>query len=272
MKYAVYLMLSFALVCVGTNQGMAQSVAINTDGSVADASAILDVKSTIKGVLVPRMTAAQRTAIIAPVAGLLVYQADVTAGFYFYNGAAWISLNATTDASMLTAGTLPAGRLPALTGDVTTSAGSTATNIAANAVTSAKISDGTIVNADIANTSIGVGKVNATGTANNTTFLRGDGSWQVPPVNQTATIRYYIAVQGIFPSNTNLGGNEFCLGSIQAVAGNIPGGGQWLPCDGRLINIASNTALFAIIGTIYGGNGSTNFALPNLTGRVIVGQ
>ncbi len=248
----------------------AQSVAINTDGTAAATSAILDVRSTTQGMLIPRMNATQRGLIASPATGLLVYQTDAPAGFYFFNGVAWISLNATTDASTLTTGTLPAGRMPALTGDVTTSAGSTATTIANDAVTSAKIANLTIVNADIANTTIGVGKVNATGTANSTTFLRGDGSWQVP--TQTAAIRYYIAVQGIFPSNTNLGGGEFCLGSIQAVAGNIPGGGAWLPCDGRLLNIASNSALFAIIGTIYGGNGSTNFALPNLTGSVIVGQ
>lgn len=37
-----------------------------------------------------------------------------------------------------------------------------------------------------------------------------------------------------------------------------------LPADGRLLTIASNTALFFLLGTTYGGNGSTNFALPDL--------
>lgn len=42
--------------------------------------------------------------------------------------------------------------------------------------------------------------------------------------------------------------------------------------DGRLLSIASNDALFALLGTTYGGNGTTTFALPNLSGRVPIGR
>lgn len=73
----------------------AQSVAINTDGTAAATSALLDVKSTTQGILIPRMTAALRTAIATPATGLMVYQTDAPAGFYFYNGTAWTSLNGT---------------------------------------------------------------------------------------------------------------------------------------------------------------------------------
>ena len=45
----------------------------------------------------------------------------------------------------------------------------------------------------------------------------------------------------------------------------------WLPCDGRLLPISQNTALFSLLGTTYGGNGQTNFALPNLNGRTPMG-
>src|SRR5262249_45726857 len=45
---------------------------------------------------------------------------------------------------------------------------------------------------------------------------------------------------------------------------------NWLPCDGRLLSIPQNTALFSILGTAYGGNGTTNFALPDLRGAVEV--
>ena len=69
-------------------------VAITTDGTTADNSAMLDIKSTSKGILVPRMTAAQRTAIATPANGLLIYQTDGTAGFYFYNGNAWAPISA----------------------------------------------------------------------------------------------------------------------------------------------------------------------------------
>jgi Chaperone of endosialidase len=70
-----------------------QGVAINTDGSTADNSAMLEIKSTNKGILIPRMTSTQRTAIVTPATGLLIYQTDGTAGFYFYNGSSWAPLS-----------------------------------------------------------------------------------------------------------------------------------------------------------------------------------
>jgi hypothetical protein len=73
------------LVLVALN-GYSQSVGVNTDGSSPDVSALLDVKSTAKGVLVPRMTQAQRNAIATPATGLLIYQTDGTDGFYVNKG------------------------------------------------------------------------------------------------------------------------------------------------------------------------------------------
>jgi len=58
--------------------------------STPDASAKLDVFSTTKGFLPPRMTASQRGNITSPAAGLMVYQTDGTTGLYYYNGSAWI--------------------------------------------------------------------------------------------------------------------------------------------------------------------------------------
>jgi microcystin-dependent protein len=46
----------------------------------------------------------------------------------------------------------------------------------------------------------------------------------------------------------------------------------WAQCDGQIISIAQNTALFSLLGTTYGGNGTVNFALPDLRGRVTIGQ
>ncbi|KQW46370.1 MULTISPECIES: phage tail protein [unclassified Roseateles] len=45
----------------------------------------------------------------------------------------------------------------------------------------------------------------------------------------------------------------------------------WASCDGQLLPIAQNTALFALLGTTYGGNGKTNFALPDLRGSFAMG-
>jgi microcystin-dependent protein len=47
---------------------------------------------------------------------------------------------------------------------------------------------------------------------------------------------------------------------------------NWMPCEGQQLSIASNTALFSILGTTYGGNGVTSFALPDLRGRVPLHQ
>ena len=45
---------------------------------------------------------------------------------------------------------------------------------------------------------------------------------------------------------------------------------NWALCNGQLLSIAQNTALFALLGTMYGGNGQTTFALPNLQSRVLM--
>ena len=66
-----------------------QRVGINDDGSNPDNSAMLDVKSTTKGLLTPRMTKAQRDAITSPATGLLIYQTDNTPAYYYYNGSSW---------------------------------------------------------------------------------------------------------------------------------------------------------------------------------------
>jgi len=57
------------------------------------------------------------------------------------------------------------------------------------------------------------------------------------------------------------------LGEIRAVAFNFAPK-NWALCNGQLMAINQNQALFAILGTTYGGNGTTTFALPNLQGRV----
>ncbi|PZF74456.1 hypothetical protein [Taibaiella soli] len=68
------------------NQSEAQSVAINSTGNAADTSALLDLTSTAKGILVPRMTSTQKAAIYLPATGLMVFQTDAPAGFYYNSG------------------------------------------------------------------------------------------------------------------------------------------------------------------------------------------
>jgi hypothetical protein len=57
-----------------------------------DASSLLEIKSTSKGLLIPRMTQAQRNAITSPATGLFIYQTNATPGFYYYSGTAWTAV------------------------------------------------------------------------------------------------------------------------------------------------------------------------------------
>ncbi|MBA6155606.1 phage tail protein [Tenacibaculum sp. S7007] len=63
---------------------------------------------------------------------------------------------------------------------------------------------------------------------------------------------------------------EGFLGEVKMFAGNFAPRG-WAFCDGQLLAISQNTALFSILGTTYGGDGRTTFALPDLRGRVSIG-
>jgi len=63
---------------------------------------------------------------------------------------------------------------------------------------------------------------------------------------------------------------EAYLGEIRIFAGSFAPTG-WALCDGQLLPIAQNAALFSLLGTTYGGNGTVNFALPDLRGRTAMG-
>lgn len=71
-------------------------VAINTNGSSPDASSMLDITSTTKGVLIPRMTTTQRGNISSPANGLIVYDVT-TATFWYRNTSAWVELLGAND-------------------------------------------------------------------------------------------------------------------------------------------------------------------------------
>lgn len=85
-------------------------------------------------------------------------------------------------------------------------------------------------------------------------------------IQPSLAINYIIALVGIFPSRTQ---SDPFIGEIVMFAGNFAPRG-WALCDGQLLDIASHSALFSILGTTYGGDGRVNFALPDLRGRVPV--
>ncbi len=61
------------------------------------------------------------------------------------------------------------------------------------------------------------------------------------------------------------------IGQINIVGFTFPPQG-WATCQGQLMNVAQHNALFALIGTVYGGNAQTTFNLPDLQGRTAIGQ
>ena len=137
-----------------------------------NSSATLDLTSTSSGLLIPRMTTAQRTAISSPATGLMVYQTDGTAGFYYNSGTpgtpVWSFVQNSGNANVTLQGNTFNGasqlvqlngssQLPAVSGALLTTLN--ATNLASGTVASARL---------------------GSGTANSNTFLRGNGTWAVP--------------------------------------------------------------------------------------------
>lgn len=110
------------------------------------------------------------------------------------------------------------------------------------------------------------------GSTDTTTQTGGDQPHS--NIQQSTAVRYAIATQGIYPSRGGsggtLGGTEPVIGEIRAFGGSILDR-DWLELDGQSLSIASNTAIFSILGTTYGGDGRTTFSLPDMRGRVGVG-
>ncbi|MBS4000897.1 MAG: tail fiber protein [Desulfobulbaceae bacterium] len=98
--------------------------------------------------------------------------------------------------------------------------------------------------------------------------IQNTGSGQsVNNMQPYLAVYYSIALYGIFPSRNN---TEPFIGAISIHGFNFAPR-NWAFCEGQLLSIAQNTALFSLLGTTYGGNGQTTFALPDLRGRVPIG-
>jgi microcystin-dependent protein len=103
--------------------------------------------------------------------------------------------------------------------------------------------------------------------------LPGQGGQPVNDIGPSLGLHYIIATGGVFPPRDSGAGfdqNTATLGEISLFAGDYAPTG-WTFADGQVLSIAQNTALFSILGTQYGGDGKSTFALPNLDGRTIIG-
>ncbi len=79
------------------------------------------------------------------------------------------------------------------------------------------------------------------------------------------TVNCIIALVGTFPDRSQ----EPFVAQISLFGGNFAPRG-WAFCDGQLLAISQNTALFSLLGTTYGGDGRTTFALPDMRGRALL--
>lgn len=99
MRKLTNLVLMISLILLLNVQIYAQNVGISSDGSTPDNSAMLDIKSTSSGLLIPRLTLSQRNAISSPATSLIIYQTDNTPGYYYNAGTSsspnWVRLATT---------------------------------------------------------------------------------------------------------------------------------------------------------------------------------
>jgi hypothetical protein len=92
------LLLSALSLCVV----LAANAQVGIGTTTPNTNAALDVQSTSKGLLIPRLTDAQRTAIASPAEGLMVYQTTAPSGFYQYTSGQWLRMATTADVSAAT--------------------------------------------------------------------------------------------------------------------------------------------------------------------------
>ena len=189
--------------------------------------ALLEIRSTTKGVLPPRMTPAQRTTLASSLTkterGLMVAD-SLTGRQYFWDSIKWTNIT-------------PPAKLPLkLISD----------SIALNPGTA----NGDLISWD------GVNWINKQPAPVNFTHI-------VHKMQPYLVLNYSIALSGIFPSRNGI---DPFIAEIAIFGFNYPPK-NWAFCDGQLLPINQNTALFSLLGTTYGGNGQTTFALPDLRGR-----
>src|SRR6478736_4672089 len=95
MKTMILILVSCFISYIGVN---AQTNTFPATGAAGigttspNASSLLEIKSTSKGILIPRMTKTQRDAIASPATGLMIYQTNSTPGFYYYDGTKWVAV------------------------------------------------------------------------------------------------------------------------------------------------------------------------------------
>ena len=220
MKKQFFVVLGFFLTAAIPS--FSQSLSINTDGSTAHASAMLDVKSTAKGMLIPRMTTIQKNAIGTPATGLQVYDTDLNL-LYYYNGSAWASVATGSNYWTATGGNIY---------------NNTGTNVGVGTTTPG---DKLEVNGNIRLTNTGtlLAAPSTTGSAYSVTVKAGDP--YVPVGGSGGSVN--ILATNNMPSGGSGYGNLGPSGNI-----NITSGSGYNTAGGHINIIAGQTSCWALTG------------------------
>lgn len=250
---AIILTFIFILVAAFSCTTYAQ-VKIGDNPNSINANSLLELESTTKGLLLPRLTSDQIKAMSNVPVGMFLFN-STDSSLYLRRDTGWAVLALNTNSMSAAQWT------------------SNGNNI--NNTNSGNVGIGTTTPAyklDVA------GPVRATGIiipglSSTNNFVTTDASGKL--ISRMGFgglgLNYIICLNGIFPSRDG-GGSEISamVGEIKLFAGNFAPSG-WAFCNGSLLPINQNVALFSILGTTYGGDGRSTFALPNLSGATAVG-
>jgi hypothetical protein len=285
-KNYCYFLIIFLITIISKEVKSQEGVSINTDGTDPDASAILDVKATGKGLLIPRMDLAARNLIGTPATGLLIFQTDATPGFYFYNGTTWeriaagSSLSASLDNGKIFVGNVSNTATGVdLSGDATiNNAGVITINndaitnskILNDAVGNTKIQDGAVTTSKIANNSVDGSKINLTGNANGDLMYYNGTDWVRLATGSNGEVLKVVGgipAWGVDANNTYTGSTSVTLnaGSFEraALTGDVTA-----PANSNTTTIANNAVTTAKINN----DAVDNTKLSNMATQTIKGR
>jgi microcystin-dependent protein len=243
---------TFFILC----QAFSAQAQVGFNNPTPDASSLLDLKATDKGLLIPRMTSTQRTAIATPAEGLLVFDTDQKR-FFFYDGAQWLALNPLSYKQDQSPAAVPPST----------------SNLVADITTNVGISTNTPLSKVAVSGNMAVGAGYAGTNAAPADGLIVEGNLGVGTNNPTE--RLYVVGGTQLDGNTRINGNLNLTGSgvitantlnVASVAVSSPTGPGTIPVGGIIMWSGNPAALPAGWALCDGNNGT-----PNLSGRFIVG-